>query len=85
MQEKRFHNWLEGARDWAVSRSRFWGTPLPVWISQDGEEIVVMDSIEKLERLSGVKVNIPTVQDRFQCLRYLWLNINVLLISFYFN
>ncbi|VAI81042.1 unnamed protein product [Triticum turgidum subsp. durum] len=57
VKEKRFHNWLEGARDWAVSRSRFWGTPLPVWISQDGEEIVVMDSIEKLERLSGVKVN----------------------------
>lgn len=56
VKEKRFHNWLEGARDWAISRSRFWGTPLPLWISQDGEEIVVMDSIEKLEKLSGVKV-----------------------------
>ncbi|CAN6722905.1 unnamed protein product [Malus baccata var. baccata] len=56
VKEKRFHNWLENARDWAVSRSRFWGTPLPVWISEDGEEIVVMDSIRKLEELSGVKV-----------------------------
>ncbi|KAG2607498.1 hypothetical protein PVAP13_4NG249900 [Panicum virgatum] len=56
VKEKRFHNWLEGARDWAVSRTRFWGTPLPLWMSQDGEEIVVMDSIEKLEKLSGVKV-----------------------------
>lgn len=56
VKEKRFHNWLENARDWAVSRSRFWGTPLPVWISEDGEEIVVMDSIEKLEKLSGEKV-----------------------------
>jgi isoleucyl-tRNA synthetase len=65
MQEKRFHNWLEGARDWAISRSRFWGTPLPLWISQDSEEIVVMDSIEKLEKLSGVKVNVSTVHAYF--------------------
>ncbi|KAL6188962.1 hypothetical protein ACLB2K_040352 [Fragaria x ananassa] len=56
VKEKRFHNWLENARDWAVSRSRFWGTPLPVWISEDGEEIEVMDSIKKLEERSGVKV-----------------------------
>ncbi|KAL2238548.1 isoleucine--tRNA ligase, cytoplasmic [Sesamum indicum] len=56
VKEKRFHNWLENARDWAVSRSRFWGTPLPLWISEDGEEIVVMDSIAKLEKLSGAKV-----------------------------
>lgn len=55
-QEKRFHNWLENARDWAISRSRFWGTPLPLWISDDGQEIMVMDSVEKLEKLSGVKV-----------------------------
>ncbi|KAG2726074.1 hypothetical protein I3760_01G095100 [Carya illinoinensis] len=57
VKEKRFHNWLENARDWAVSRSRFWGTPLPVWISEDGEEVLVMDSVEKLEKLSGVKVD----------------------------
>ncbi|KAJ4723257.1 Isoleucine--tRNA ligase, cytoplasmic [Melia azedarach] len=56
VKEKRFHNWLENARDWAISRSRFWGTPLPIWISEDGEEVVVMDSVDKLEKLSGEKV-----------------------------
>jgi isoleucyl-tRNA synthetase len=73
LQEKRFHNWLEGARDWAVSRSRFWGTPLPVWISEDGKEIEVMDSIEKLESLSGVKVKVSTMQDTFHCLLFAYI------------
>ncbi len=31
VQEKRFHNWLENAQDWCVSRNRFWGTPMPIW------------------------------------------------------
>jgi len=55
VQEKRFHNWLEGARDWAVSRSRFWGTPLPVWSSADGRETVVIGSVAELERAARLE------------------------------
>jgi len=49
----RFHNWLANARDWAVSRNRYWGTPLPIWQSADGEETVIVGSVAELEKLSG--------------------------------
>jgi isoleucyl-tRNA synthetase len=56
VSEKRFRNWLESAHDWAVSRNRFWGTPLPIWRSPDGAEEVVIGSVDELYERSGVRV-----------------------------
>jgi isoleucyl-tRNA synthetase len=46
--EGRFGNWLENMVDWNLSRSRYWGTPLPIWRTEDGTETVCIGSIEEL-------------------------------------
>ena len=46
--EGRFGNWLANANDWNLSRSRFWGIPLPIWRTEDGRETVIMGSMEEL-------------------------------------
>ena len=47
--EGRFGNWLEGANDWNLSRSRFWGIPIPIWRTEDGTEQICVGSAEELK------------------------------------
>ena len=46
--EGRFGNWLANANDWNLSRSRFWGIPLPIWRTEDGQETILIGSMEEL-------------------------------------
>lgn len=47
--EGRFGNWLQNANDWNLSRSRYWGIPLPIWRTEDGKEECIIGSVEELK------------------------------------
>jgi isoleucyl-tRNA synthetase len=55
IRDGRFGKWLEGAKDWALSRFKFWGTPLPVWKCSCGKEKVI-GSVEELKKESSKKI-----------------------------
>ncbi|MBU1100490.1 MAG: isoleucine--tRNA ligase [Bacteroidetes bacterium] len=63
----RFGNWLEDNKDWALSRDRFWATPLPIWVSEDGEDSFAVGSIEQLREgfieEDGKRVSLTEVND----------------------
>ena len=68
----RFGEWLENNVDWALSRDRFWGTPLPIWVCQECDHRHCIGSIAELKEKSGIDIDIdlhkPYIDDvRFKC------------------
>jgi len=57
IKEGRFGEWLRGVKDWAISRERYWGTPLPIWECAKCGETKIIESIKELEKLSGQKLD----------------------------
>lgn len=61
--EGRFGNWLANANDWNLSRSRYWGIPLPIWRTEDGTEALIIGSVEELKNEMAKAIEVGVLEE----------------------